>query len=201
MFTGIIEALGTVKAFERKDGTAKTGAARLTIHAGRYGRKLRRSDSVLVDGVCLTVVARRAMCLSFDLARETVRRTNFGRLAPGSRVNLEDSLRQGEPFGGHLVYGHVDGALKVLGWDGELIWLERPARWAPYIVEKGAVALNGISLTVALTRSRKFAVAIIPYTRSHTNLTDFAPGDRINFEIDPVARYRGIPRRRPARRR
>ncbi|MGH8104181.1 MAG: riboflavin synthase [bacterium] len=185
MFTGIVEALGTVTEVRKTSSNS-----RLTVNAGRYSKGIRPGDSVLVDGVCLTVAKKRGAHLSFDLAAETMRRTNLKRLKPGDRVNLEDSLRFGEPMGGHFVYGHVDGASKLLKSDGELLWVALSRRWAPYVVEKGAVALNGISLTVAAVKTDRFAVAIIPYTLQKTNLTDFRTGDALNFEIDPVSRYR-----------
>lgn len=186
MFAGIIEEVGVVESYERPEGSE---AGTLIVKAGELGRRAHRGDSVCVDGVCLTVDDKRGETLVFRVAGETDLRTNLGRLKTGDRVNLESSLTLSREIGGHLVYGHIDATLRVLKWEGEYIWVERPAVFAKYIVEKGSVALNGISLTVARTEGDRFAIATIPYTIEHTNIGDFQAGSRVNLEVDMIARY------------
>lgn len=186
MFSGIIEEVGIVEVYEPPSAT---GAGTLGVRAADLGHRAQISDSICVDGVCLTVDSLREQCLVFRVVAETHLRTNFGRLKPGDRVNLEPSLTLSKPLGGHLVYGHIDATLRVLAWEGEYLWVECPDVFSRYIVEKGAVALNGISLTVARKNPDRFAIAIIPYTLEHTNIRDFEAGARLNLELDMVARY------------
>jgi len=186
MFSGIIEEVGWVEVYEPP---TEGQAGILKVKAGSLGKSAGVADSICVDGVCLTVDKKDGEGLTFRVVRETHVRTNFSRLRAGDRVNLERSLTLSTPLGGHLVYGHVDATLRVLEWRGEFLWVERPPEFARYLIEKGAVALNGISLTIAHTDDDKFAVAIIPYTLEHTNIGDFQSGAELNLEVDMVARY------------
>jgi len=186
MFSGIIEEVGTVKEFQERP---TLGVRHLIVRALKVTADTLPGDSISVDGVCLTVVQVSYSSLSFDIAGETSARTNFSRLQPGKRVNLERSLKLGDRISGHLVYGHIDGVVPVISWQGEYLHLGIPPHLKPYIKEKGAVALNGISLTVAGVTPDSFSIAIIPYTLENTNIQDFGPGDFLNFEADPLARY------------
>ncbi|MFN4181654.1 MAG: riboflavin synthase [bacterium] len=184
MFNGIIQEVGVVKNFFRSGNVYF-----LTISSQLLCKDMKVGDSISVDGVCLTITEKGNTHLQMHVVEETYRRTNFSRLKPGKRVNLEPPLRAGEFVSGHWIYGHIDTTLEVLGWKDAELWVELPSEWNPYIVEKGAVALNGVSLTVACKKRGSFSVALIPYTLEKTNLSDFREGDRLNLEIDPIARY------------
>lgn len=188
MFTGIIQAIGTVRRLRRQRGSTT-----LTI-AGRLGRgPFRVGESIAVDGVCLTVEAAGPGWFRVRAAPETLRRTALADIDAGSRVNLERSLRPSDRLGGHFVFGHVDGiaTLKRTQPDGEaaLYTFAAPAHLMRYLVEKGSVALNGVSLTVFGCRARTFTVSLIPHTLAHTNLGTLEPGARLNLETDMLARY------------
>ena len=146
-----------------------------------------------MNGACLTIVAVSKGALSFDIVPETLSRTNLGALAPGDRVNLEPSLRAGDPLGGHLVYGHIDATTtiekKTPEGPGFRIWSTTPARLANLIVEKGFVALDGVSLTVASAEDGRFSVVLIPETLQRTTFGEKDAGATLNFEADPLARY------------
>jgi riboflavin synthase len=146
-------------------------------------------DSVAVDGVCLTVVANDEGTLSFDAVAETLARTSLGALAAGSGVNLEPALRVGDALGGHYVQGHVDGVGSYRGVDGDLHWFDAPPEILRYVVEKGSIAVQGTSLTVAATDGTGFAVALIPHTLEVTTLGRLEPGARVNLEADVLAKY------------
>lgn len=152
----------------------------------------KRGDSIAVNGVCLTVVDEGDP-LVFDVVPETVSRTNLGELRVGDAVNLEASLRAGDPIGGHLVYGHVDATTIVLSktkeGDGARMWCVTPPEVAQLIAEKGSVALEGVSLTIAAVREGEFAVALIPETLARTTLGGVEEGSPLNLEADPIARY------------
>jgi len=185
MFTGIIEATGTVD--ELKQG-------RLVIRTPLAGQ-LRESGSIAVNGVCLTALEPRAQTFYADLSPETLARTNLGALKPGSLVNLERPLTPSSELGGHLVQGHVDGVAEMVSYrqldpEGNQ-WLEVrvPPELLRYVAWKGSVALNGISLTLAALEKDILGVAIIPYTHTHTNLHLLKPGDFLNIECDLIARY------------
>ena len=171
------------------------GAAgvRLTVAAPETSRDAIVGDSVAISGVCLTVVAVEDELLSFDAVPETLQRSSLGRLGPGDRVNVEPALRAGEPLGGHYVQGHVDGVGAVRSveaeGDGKRIWFDAPADLLRYVVEKGSIAVNGTSLTVADTDYGGFAVALIPHTLGATNLGGLQPGGRVNLEVDVLAKY------------
>jgi riboflavin synthase len=191
MFTGLIEQTGTVLSVE--DGG---GARRIRVQAPGLAARLREGDSVAVSGVCLTALAITEDRFEADLAEETVRRTSLTRLAPGSVVNLELPTPAGTPLGGHVVQGHVDdtGTVRSLaaaaGAGGDW-WLEveAPENVARYVVEKGSIAIEGISLTVARWDGQTAGVAIIPHTYAHTNLATLKAGDPVNLEADVLLKY------------
>jgi riboflavin synthase len=192
MFTGIIEHLGTVESLDlHGDG------GHVTIHAPTIAPLLAASNSIAVNGCCLTVVSLDKKQFSADLSGETIRKTSFGadggNLAEGMRVNLEQPLTAGKEFGGHFVLGHVDGIGRVthLAPEGENWWfgVEVPEEFAHYIVPKGSITIDGISLTVARWHNRIAEVAVIPYTYEHTNLRDRKPGDAVNLEGDILGKY------------
>ncbi|HEV3375091.1 MAG TPA: riboflavin synthase [Candidatus Acidoferrum sp.] len=188
MFTGIIEHIGTVESLE-----ARADGGRITIHAPSVTASLAVSNSMAVNGCCLTVVSRDKERFSADLSVETLSRTSFRELKPGARVNLEQPLTAGKEFGGHFVLGHVDGVGRVmhLTGEGENWWLgvQVPEDFARYIVPKGSITIDGISLTVARWRECIAEVAVIPYTYEHTNLRDRKPGDAVNLEGDVLGKY------------
>lgn len=193
MFTGIIETIGVV-ADGPGGATSETAQGRLTVRTP-LAAELRESDSIAVNGVCLTVLAPDAESFRCDLSPETRRRTNLGVLAPDMPVNLERPLTPTSRLGGHLVQGHVDGMAELLAYrcldeEGNH-WLEArvPGELLRYVAWKGSVALNGISLTVASLESDVLGVAVIPFTHAHTNLNACRPGDSLNLECDLVARY------------
>ena len=183
MFTGIIQATGRVE----RGGTSGSGA-RLTIATPRPLPRLALGESIAVNGACLTVAARRDRRFTVDVSPETLRRTTLGRMAPGARVNLERALRMGDRMGGHIVQGHVDGVgrLEKVTRDGD--WLlyrfRGPRTLAPYLVEKGSIAVDGVSLTVSACRGPSFTAALIPHTLEQTTLGERKPGDRVNLEAD-----------------
>ena len=189
MFTGIVEETGTVRAAEpRADGL------RVAIVARDSVRDLPLGGSIAVNGCCLTAVETSPDGFTCDLTRETLERTGFAeRLVPGVLVNLERPMRADGRFDGHIVQGHVDGLGEILalarsGEAAELTVAVPPAL-ERYLVEKGSIAVDGISLTVAALRPGGFSVAVIPYTLEHTNLRAALPGDRVNLEIDVIAKY------------
>lgn len=151
-----------------------------------------RGDSIAINGVCLTVVDAGDP-LTFDVVPETVSRSNLRELRPGDGVNLETSLRAGDPIGGHLVYGHVDATTVVISktkeGGGARVWCVTPPGLDKFIAEKGSVALDGVSLTVAAVREGEFAVALIPETLARTTLGTVEEGSTLNLEADPIARY------------
>jgi riboflavin synthase len=189
MFTGIIEEMGEVVALEGgPDG------ARLRVRVGSLLADARVGESIAVSGVCLTIVETDGRTFSADLAAETLRRTTLGALRPGDRVNLERPLRLDQRLGGHIVQGHVDGVGTVAAVtpEGDGIWMEiePPPSLLPYLVEKGSVAMDGVSLTVArLLEGGRFAVALIPHTLAVTTLGALRPGDRVNLEADILAKH------------
>lgn len=188
MFTGIVEAMGEVVAVE-----ARPDGAGLYLHLPREFSDLAPGQSLAVDGVCLTIVALDGGTAVFDLAAETLRRTTLGRLRPGASVNLERPLSAGGRFGGHFVQGHVDGVGTVtrVTPEGDGVWLEvsLPPGLTRYVAEKGSVAVDGVSLTVAAVEDSRCAVALIPHTLAVTTLGRKGPGDPVNVEVDILAKY------------
>jgi riboflavin synthase len=188
MFTGIIEHLGTIS---RLESTASGG--KLTVHAPTLAGTLAVSASVAVNGCCLTVVHHDNGQFSADLSPETIAKTSFSSLKTGTRVNLEPPLTAGKEFGGHFVLGHVDtvGRVAHLTQEGEswLLGVKIPASFTPYIVTKGSITIDGISLTVAGWRDSVAEIAVIPYTFEHTNISDRFSGDPVNLEADILGKY------------
>jgi riboflavin synthase len=192
MFTGIIEHLGTIKSLEIHEH-----GGRVAIHAPTFASALAVSNSIAVNGCCLTIVSANRGIFSADLSAETIQKTSFGAAVggvhPDARVNLEQPLTAGKEFGGHFVLGHVDGTGRVthLTAEGENWWLgvEVPEEFARYIVPKGSITIDGVSLTVARCQNRIAEVAVIPYTYAHTNLRDRKPGDAVNLEGDVLGKY------------
>jgi riboflavin synthase len=188
MFTGIIEHLGTIESLElQSDG------GRLRIHAPSLATHLEVSNSVAVNGCCLTVVDTQKQSFSVDLSGETIRKTSFGDLKMGVRVNLEQPLTAGKEFGGHFVLGHVDtvGRVTRLEPEGDNWWygVEVPELFARYIVPQGSITMDGISLTVARWHNPIAEIAIIPYTYEHTNVRNKKLGDTVNLEGDVLGKY------------
>ena len=188
MFTGIVEELGTIASVEGDDG-----GLQLQIEAPALAPLSRIGDSINVSGCCLTVVAVRGSTLAFEVVPESLRRTALGGLGPGAPVNLEDALRAGEPYGGHIVQGHVDGVgeLAERREEGIGLWLRflAPDNVQRYLIEKGSVTVAGVSLTVAELYDDGFAVAIVPHTLQVTTFGTLAVGDAVNLEADMIARY------------
>lgn len=191
MFTGIIETTGSVRSLQ---GSA--AGARLAINAGHLKDPPKRGASIAVNGVCQTVVGETFPIVEFDVVPETLRRTTLGQLRPGDLVNLEPSLRAGDRIDGHIVQGHVDGTAiitDVVTADDEwALWLElQDQSLADFVVPKGSIAIDGVSLTIAdrpTTGAPRFSVALIPTTLELTNLGKRRPGDTVNVETDIIAR-------------
>jgi riboflavin synthase len=188
MFTGIIESVGKVTGIERTEESV-----RLTVAVGSIAEDVAVGDSVAVDGVCLTVTDIAPPQVTFDAVYETVRKTTLGVLQIGDPVNLERSLPVGGRLGGHIVQGHVDGTGRVASirpiGNSYFIYVDAVPELMRYVVTKGSVALDGISLTVAESEDRTFAVSIIPHTWEHTNLKDKQAGDMVNIECDILGKY------------
>ena len=190
MFTGIIEEVGKIARIKHQDGKR-----RLTVSAPRLAKELHQGDSIAVSGVCLTAVEVAHKSFGADLAEETWNRTSFSRIKEGTLVNLELPMRVDGRLGGHLVQGHVDGTGKFLGLDripdADDYWLriEIPPELERYVIFKGSLSIEGISLTVAKIERNEVTVAIIPHTAEMTNLTSLKPGDPVNLEVDMIAKY------------
>jgi riboflavin synthase len=188
MFTGIIEAIGEIVRIAK----SPSGAFRLEVST-TLASQLQIGDSLANDGVCLTVVAKKPGAVEFDLLAETAIRTNLSELRVGSLINLERPMLAASRFDGHIVQGHVDATAVVVTIEGlgqdHRIEIALPDDFQRYIVFKGSIAVNGISLTVAELRERSFVVWIIPHTWDRTNLRCLAPGSRVNLEFDVVAKY------------
>jgi riboflavin synthase len=189
MFTGIIEELGRVAAFEAKD----TGA-RLTIACFAILQDPNVGASIAVNGACLTAVELSTEGFSADLAPETLKRTNLGDLVPGAPVNLERPLRANSRLDGHFVLGHVDStaeiaSIRALGNDNWWLRIRIPRELTRYVVSKGSLAVDGISLTVAEVEDNLVGFTIIPHTFEHTTLRTYGPGARVNIEVDILAKH------------
>ncbi len=189
MFTGIVRWVGTVESLEH---SAEGGRLRVRGTA-ELAENLRVADSIAVNGCCLTVVKLGGEIFDMDLSGETLRRTSFGEMKDGTRVNLEKPLSAGAELGGHFVQGHVDGVGRVTSLvpEGENWWLavRVPDGVARYVAMKGSIALDGISLTIAGWHEGVVDIAIIPYTYDFTNVKNMAVGDAVNVEADMLAKY------------
>ena len=191
MFTGIVEELGETVAVDDLGD-----AARLTVRGPQVTQDVANGDSIAVNGVCLTVASTSADTFSADVMRETLNRSGLGALAPGTPVNLERSVRLADRLGGHLVQGHVDGTGTIISrtpaehWDVVRIGLPPgPPDLARYVVEKGSVAVDGISLTIVSVSATWFEVSLIPETLKRTTLGAKQPGETVNLEVDVIAKY------------
>ena len=184
MFTGIVEEVGRVSGLHDY---------RFVINADNVLSDVKIGDSISVNGACLTVVEFDGQSFAVDLAPETLRRTSLGEAGPGSAVNLERALAASDRMGGHIVQGHVDGTGSITGLTPEadcyIMEIEAPDSLVPYIVEKGFIAVDGISLTVVQRTERRFTISVIPFTMQNTNLHEKSVGDRVNLEADILAKY------------
>jgi riboflavin synthase len=187
VFTGLVECLGTIET------TEADAAGRRLVVAAPFAAALALGESVAINGCCLTVVSRDDRTASFQAGPETLRRTNLGGLGPGDRVNMERSLRLSDRLGGHLVQGHVDGlgriAERVAQGEWETVWFTVPQDLAKFLVSKGSVAVDGVSLTVVDVAADRFSVALIPHTLAVTTLGFKGVGASVNLEMDILAKY------------
>jgi riboflavin synthase len=188
MFTGLIETQGTIARTERKDG-----GVLLEIYAPEFGRDMAIGDSVAIDGACLTVVKFIRGAFIADVSQETLERTTLGGVKQGSKVNLERALRLSDRLGGHFVTGHVDAIGRLLmrqqAGNSVVYQFQVPATLMPYVVPKGSIAVDGISLTVAQIKGESFAAAVIPHTEEATTLKDKPIGAPVNLEADVLGKY------------
>ncbi len=188
MFTGLIRERGRVTV-----ASGGPEGVRLEVEAPRTAAGTGAGDSVSIDGACLTAEAVVDGRIAFHAVAETVRRSALGSLGPGAEVNIEPAVRAGEPLGGHYVQGHVDGVGRVRSHepegDGTRLWVEPPSDLLRYCVEKGAVTVDGVSLTIAALADDAFAAALVPHTLAVTTLGRLRPGDVVNLEIDVLAKY------------
>jgi riboflavin synthase len=188
MFTGLIESQGIITRVDRKDG-----GALLEVYAPEFGRDMAIGDSVAVDGACLTVVKFIRGAFIADVSQETLERTTLGGLKPSSKVNLERALRLSDRLGGHLVTGHVDGIGRLLlrhhSGNSTVYQFQVPPSLMPYVVPKGSIAVDGISLTVAQMKGESFAAAVVPHTEEVTSLKEKPIGSPVNLEADILGKY------------
>jgi riboflavin synthase len=188
MFTGIIEELGTVEAVE-----PQSDAVRLTVRAETVLEDARLGDSISVNGCCLTVAERTDTTWTADVMAESLAKTGLGSLGAGDRVNLERAVTAGTRLGGHLVQGHVDAVGHVVrrdpGEHWDVVTISMPADLAPYLVDKGSVTVDGVSLTVVEAGSESFTVSLIPETLRRTTLGFVEPGGAVNLEVDVIGKY------------
>ena len=191
MFTGIVEGTGTVD--EITDDTKSRSAIQMTVNLGRYSRGLRVGQSVALNGVCLTAASVSGQRCVFEMIGETVQKTDLGNLKPGQAVNLERSLKAGARLEGHFVLGHVDGVgtiKKITNSPEEVrVAIEIPKKLSRYIVKKGSIAVDGISLTVTDIRGTLMQVSLIPHTVDITNFKTRKLGDKVNLETDILGKY------------
>ncbi|MBL9079794.1 MAG: riboflavin synthase [Planctomycetes bacterium] len=188
MFTGLVQAVGSVR-----DRVPTATGQRLRVDLGALAGPFRLGDSIALSGVCCTVVGLEGRVAAFDLSPETLAKTWLGGAAPGTRLNLEAALRAGDPLGGHLVQGHVDGVGAVVGaidpaTGGEL-WARVPADLQMYCVAKGSITLDGVSLTIAGQRDGAVGIAVIPHTAQVTTLGGKRVGEPLHVEVDVIAKY------------
>lgn len=189
MFTGLVEKLGTIREVHPDEA----GGRLLVVEEGSLARELVLGESVAVNGACLTVVRQDEVTFDFQAGPETLKRTNLGELRVGSRVNLERSLRVGDRLGGHFVQGHVDGVGSILSrtqeGEWEMVWFGCPEEMTRLMVEKGSIAVDGVSLTLVEVKADRFLIMLIPHTLSHTTLGFKVPGDLVNLEADMLAKH------------
>lgn len=188
MFTGLIEEIGTIERLEKK-----RGGVIVTIQAKKTSHGLKTDESIAINGVCLTVIARRKNKFHVQAVEETLRKTNLGSLCEGDSINLERALLPNERLGGHFVLGHVDGVgiiervqTRKSSW---MFWIKVPKRFARYLIPVGSVAVNGVSLTVASLQGQTFGVSIIPHTMNVTTFKNLKVGDKVNIEFDILGKY------------
>jgi riboflavin synthase len=188
VFTGIVREVGRVESLN-----GESAGIRLRVAAPVTASSTAAGDSVAVNGVCLTAVVVEGGVLAFDAVPETLSRSSLSRLVEGGSVNIEPAVRAGEPLGGHIVQGHVDGVGSVLRLEpegeGARLTVEAPPELLRYVVEKGSVTVEGVSLTIAALASDSFEIALVPHTLRATTLGSLAPGDDVNLEVDVLAKY------------
>ena len=188
MFTGIVEEIGIVEGIQRRENFYS-----LSLRATKIVKGVRLGESISVDGVCLTVTQSRSFLLSFDLMKETLNQTTLGRIERGAKVNLERALKAGGRFGGHIVTGHVDGLARIKSMIRLKNYVEFqlsiPSGLKKFIVPKGSICLNGVSLTVGKVFKDYFSVYMIPFTMKETTMSAKKVGDMLNIEMDILARY------------
>jgi riboflavin synthase len=184
MFTGIVRELGIVEAVEDADHGVS-----LRVRAPETAEAVHVGDSVSVNGVCLTTVGVSDGAIAFDVVQETLQRSTLGKLEEGAGVNVEPALRAGDPVGGHFVQGHVDGVGRVRRATEEGLEIEAGPEIMRYCVEKGSIAVEGVSLTIAVLEDTAFTVALVPHTREVTTLGQAAQGAELNLEVDMLAKY------------
>lgn len=188
MFTGIVEELGTVVSISKG-----TKSSRLTLQGDVIFSDMHIGDSIAVNGVCLTVTEKTANTFTVDVMAETLRRSSLGSLSKGSKVNMERAMAANGRFGGHIVSGHIDGTGEIESFvkEDNAVWvtIKTPVRLLKYIIEKGSIAIDGISLTVAYVDNRCFKVSLIPHTGANTTLLTKKAGDIVNLENDIVGKY------------
>lgn len=188
MFTGLIEEVGEVKSMGQRGGVY-----RLEVDLGRLASGVSPGESINIDGACLTAIQRRDNQALFEIVEETARRTTLSRLKPGHKVNLERALKLSDRLGGHIVLGHIDGVGRVLSKRPQagqtLMTISAPKELCRYIISKGSVAVDGVSLTVLTAGDDRFSVALIPYTLANTTLGTKGAGDKVNIEVDVLGKW------------
>lgn len=183
MFTGIIETVGEIVQITHTENILSL------LVRSEISSQLRPEQSVAHDGVCLTVVERKDDTHKVELVQETLYRSHFKNIAPGTRVNLERAMPATGRFEGHIVQGHVDGVGQLISINDGIYTFHHPSQYAKFLIEKGSVCINGVSLTIATLAKDTFGVAIIPYTQSHTNFDGMNPGAFVNLEFDILAKH------------
>ena len=191
MFTGIVEGIGIIKKFEKKTNTRS--AAKMKVDLGNLAKRLKAGHSVAINGVCLTVTKISKGEAEFEMIRETIKKTDLGKLESGDKVNIERSLKVGDRMEGHFVLGHIDGTGKIINIEKlpkEIkLWIELTNDLTKYVVKKGSIAIDGISLTLVDVIKNKISVCIIPHTIETTNLNSKKIGDKVNIETDILGKY------------
>ena len=191
MFTGIVEGIGIIKKFEKKTNTRS--AAKMKVDLGNLAKGLKTGHSVAINGVCLTVTRISKSEAEFEMIEETIKKTDLGKLEFGDKVNIERSLKVGDRMEGHFVLGHIDGTGKIINikkFPKEIkLWIELPNNLTKYVVKKGSIAIDGISLTLVDIIKNKISVCIIPHTMEITNFNSKKIGDKVNIETDILGKY------------